>query len=61
MTELEATWIRVLEVWWSLVWRGVTAGIVASIAADFVLEFVGVQIPQNPRNLRSAFGQKRTW
>ncbi len=42
MTELEATWGRVLEVWWSLVWRGVTVGIVAGIAANFVLEFVGV-------------------
>ena len=42
MKELEATWGRVLEVWWSLVWRGVTVGIVAGIAADFVLEFVGV-------------------
>ncbi len=42
MTELEATWGRVVEVWWSLVWRGVTVGIVAGIAADFVLEFVGV-------------------
>ncbi len=42
MTELEATWSRVLEVWWSLVWRGVTIGIVAGIATDLVLEFVGV-------------------
>ncbi len=42
MTELEATWGRVLEVWWSLVWRGVTVGIVAGITADLVLEFVGV-------------------
>ena len=42
MKELEATWGRVLDVWWSLVWRGVTIGIVAGIAADFVLEFVSV-------------------
>jgi hypothetical protein len=42
MKEFEATWGRVLEVWWSLVWRGVTVGIVAGIAADFILEFVGV-------------------
>ena len=42
MKEFEATWGRVLEVWWSLVWRGVTVGIVAGMAADFVLEFVGV-------------------
>ncbi len=42
MTELVATWNRVLEFWWSLVWRGVTIGIVAGIAANFVLEFVGV-------------------
>ena len=42
MKEFEATWGRVLEVWWRLVWRGVTVGIVAGIAADFVLEFVGV-------------------
>ena len=42
MKELEATWGRVLEVWWSLVWRGVTVGIVVGIAADLVLEFVGV-------------------
>ena len=43
MKELETTWGRVLEVWWSLVWRGVTVGIVAGIAANFVLEFVNVQ------------------
>jgi hypothetical protein len=42
MKEFEATWGRVLEVWWSLVWRGVTVGIVAGIAADFVLGFVGL-------------------
>lgn len=42
MKESEATWGRVLEVWWSLVWRGVTVGIVAGMAVDFVLEFVGV-------------------
>ena len=42
MKEIEATWGRILEVWWSLVWRGVTVGIVAGIAANFVLEFVGV-------------------
>jgi len=42
MKELEATWGRVLEVWWSLVWRGVTVGIVAGIAADLVLGVVGV-------------------
>ncbi len=42
MTELEATWGRVLEVWWSLVWRGATVGIVAGIAADLVLAFIGV-------------------
>jgi len=46
MKELEATWSRVLEVWWSLVWRGVTVGIVAGIAADFVLEFVGAPSSQ---------------
>ena len=42
MKEFEATWGRVLEVWWSLVWRGVTVGIVSGIASNFVLGFVGV-------------------
>ena len=42
MKELETTWGRILEVWWSLVWRGVTVGIVAGIATNFILEFVGV-------------------
>ncbi|MEQ8206739.1 MAG: hypothetical protein RIA65_11225 [Woeseia sp.] len=42
MKGVEVTWRRVLEVWWSLVWRGVTVGIVAGIATNLVLGFVGV-------------------
>ena len=42
MNEFEVTWSRVLEVWWSLAWRGVTVGIVAGLAANFVLGIVGV-------------------
>ncbi len=41
MQELEASWPRVLRVWWLIVWRGALGGFVFGGIAGFVLGFVG--------------------
>lgn len=41
MSEVEATWGRVVKVWWSLAWRGILFGFLAGAGTGFVIGFLG--------------------
>jgi hypothetical protein len=40
MQELEATWGRVLSVWWLIAWRGFFGGVVLGFLGGFIAGFV---------------------
>ncbi|MBX9844794.1 MAG: hypothetical protein K2Z80_23595 [Xanthobacteraceae bacterium] len=50
MPELEATWRRVISVWWLLFWRGMLGSILLGAVAGFIVGFgAGIlKIPFDP-------------
>lgn len=41
MHEVEVSWGRAAQVWWSLIWRGLLFGFIAGFIAGFVVGLVG--------------------
>jgi hypothetical protein len=41
MQELEATWGRVISVWWLLAWRGLLGAVLIGAVVGFIIGFIG--------------------
>lgn len=52
MQELEATWERVVSVWWLLAWRGVVGGVVLGAVIGFVIGVVAGLAGFSPEQIR---------